>query len=108
MLDPGPASIHGRAAPSAADLTTSKDEPGICQKEREKGRAGSRLLGETVRAGLGANPQPHFVPLACPAGALSLLETSGFAQHLMKAATALVPQFEAGKPIDATILRAAV
>ena len=48
------------------------------------------------------NAHPHSVPLAC------LAEASRFAHNLIQAARTLVPLFEAGQPIDATALRAAM
>ncbi|NSY40787.1 methylase, partial [Leisingera sp. ANG59] len=54
------------------------------------------------------NAHPHSAPLACLAEAPALPTAAGFAQHLMQAATALVPMFEAGSAIDAAILRAAM
>ena len=54
------------------------------------------------------NAHPHAVPLATLAAAPALPETSGFAQHLLQAATSLVPLFEAGRPIDAAVLRTAM
>ena len=52
------------------------------------------------------NAHPHSIPLAPEAPALC--EASGFAQHLLQAATSLVPLFEAGRPIDAAVLRTAM
>lgn len=52
------------------------------------------------------NAHPHSVPLACLSEAPALPEAAGVAQNLMQAANALVPLFEAGKPIDAAAVRA--
>ncbi|MGJ8590070.1 MAG: helix-turn-helix domain-containing protein [Yoonia sp.] len=54
------------------------------------------------------NAHPHSVPLPSPAAAPDLPAARDFAQNLMRAATVLLPQFEAGKPIDAAILRSAM
>ncbi|MCK5502491.1 MAG: methylase, partial [Tritonibacter mobilis] len=54
------------------------------------------------------NAHPHSVPLAPEAEAPARSEASRFAHNLMRAATALAPQFEAGRPIDAAALRAAM
>ena len=54
------------------------------------------------------NAHPHSVQLATEPEAPALRETSGFAQQLMQAATSLVPLFEAGRPIDAAVLRTAM
>jgi hypothetical protein len=54
------------------------------------------------------NAHPHSVPLAPEPEAPTLPDASRSAQHLLLAAKTLVPQFEAGKPIDAAALRAAM
>ena len=54
------------------------------------------------------NARPHSVPLPSPAEAPDLPAARDFAKDLMRAATVLLPQFEAGKPIDAAILRSAM
>ncbi|KAA0909708.1 methylase, partial [Aquicoccus porphyridii] len=54
------------------------------------------------------NAHPHSVPLAPEAETPARSEASRFAQNLLLAAKTLVPQFEAGKPIDAAALRAAM
>ena len=54
------------------------------------------------------NAHPHSVPLATLAEAPALPEATDFSQHLMQAATSLVPQFEAGEAIGAATLRAAM
>ena len=54
------------------------------------------------------NAHPHSVPLAAEPEAPALREATGFAQHLMQAATALVPLFEAGRSLDAAALRTAM
>ncbi len=54
------------------------------------------------------NAHPHSVPLATDAEAPALRASCDFAQNLMQAASALVPQLEAGKPNDAASLRAAM
>jgi hypothetical protein len=54
------------------------------------------------------NAHPHSVPLAPEPEAHTLPDASRSAQHLLLAAKTLVPQFEAGKPIDAAALRAAM
>ena len=54
------------------------------------------------------NAHPHSVPLKIESEAPALPDVSRSAQHLMRAATALVPQFEVGKAIDAVDLRAAM
>ena len=54
------------------------------------------------------NAHPHSAPLAPEAEPHALPDASRFAQNLLQAARTLVPQFEAGKPIDAAALRAAM
>ena len=54
------------------------------------------------------NAHPHSVPLAPEAEAPARPEASRFAQNLIQAARTLVPQFEAGRSIDAAALRAAM
>jgi hypothetical protein len=54
------------------------------------------------------NAHPHSAPLEIESEAPALPKAAGFAQRLMKAAKTLVPMFEAGKPIDAATLRAAM
>ena len=50
------------------------------------------------------NAHPHSVPLVCLAKTPALPKAAGFAQHLMQAATFLVPLFEAGKAIDLSLI----
>ena len=54
------------------------------------------------------NAHPHSAQLATLAEAPALPARPDAAQNLMRAATTLVPQFDAGKPIDAAMLRAAM
>ncbi len=54
------------------------------------------------------NAHPHSVPLAYLLEAPSQPEASGFAQHLMQVATALLPLFETGRTVDAAAPRAAI
>lgn len=54
------------------------------------------------------NAHPHSTPLATDAEAPALPDASRFAQNLMQAATILVPLFEAGRTIDAAVLRTAM
>ena len=54
------------------------------------------------------NAHPHSVPLATEAEPPALPDASRFAQNLMQATRTLVPQFEAGRSIDAAALRAAM
>jgi hypothetical protein len=53
------------------------------------------------------NAHPRSTPLATDAEAPALPDASRFAQNLMQAATILVPLFEAGRTIDAAVLRTA-
>lgn len=54
------------------------------------------------------NAHPRSAQLATLAEASALPKDAGSAQHLMQAATSLVPLFEVGKQIDAAALRAAM
>lgn len=54
------------------------------------------------------NAHPHSAPLAPEPEAPARPEASRFAHNLIQAAKTLVPQFEAGRPIDAAGLRAAM
>ena len=54
------------------------------------------------------NAHPHSVPLAPEPEAFARPEASRFAHNLIHAARTLVPQFEAGRSIDAAALRAAM
>ena len=54
------------------------------------------------------NAHPHSTPLAPEPEAPARPEASRFAHNLIQAARTLVPQFEAGRPIDAAGLRAAM
>lgn len=54
------------------------------------------------------NAHPQSAPLATEAEPPALPDASRFANNLIQAAKILVPVFEAGKPIDAAALRAAM